>query len=34
MWDYILWAIIALAGMLVFVRLVFWWLFKKERYKG
>jgi hypothetical protein len=34
MWDYVLWTAVVLAGMYVFVRLVFAWLFKKEKYKG
>ncbi len=34
MWDYLLWTIIVLAAMYAAVRLVFWKLFRKDRYKG
>jgi hypothetical protein len=34
MWDYILWTVVVLVAMYVVVRLVFWQLFKKEKYKG
>lgn len=32
--EYALWTIAVIASLYVFVRLVFWKLFKKERYKG
>jgi hypothetical protein len=32
--EYVYWTIAVLVGMYVLVRLVFWQLFKKERYKG
>lgn len=32
--EYLIWTIVVLAVIYVIVRLVFWRLFKKERYKG
>lgn len=32
--EYVLWTFAVLAAMYVLVRLIFWKLFKKERYKG
>jgi hypothetical protein len=32
--DYVIWTVLVLVAMYIVVRLVFSWLFKKEKYKG